>query len=38
VWGRNQPTGLAFSADGRYLAFTDFLDNNVELYRVAVVR
>ena len=35
VWGRNQPTGLAFSSDGRYLAFTDFLDNNVELYRVA---
>jgi DNA-binding beta-propeller fold protein YncE len=35
VWGRNQPTGLAFSPDGRYLAFTDFLDNNVELYRVA---
>lgn len=34
VWGRNQPTGLAFSADGKYLAFTDFLDNNVELYRV----
>lgn len=34
VWGRNQPTGLAFSADGRYLAFTDFLDNNVELYRL----
>lgn len=34
VWGRNQPTGLAFSADGKYLAFTDFLDDNVELYRV----
>ena len=34
VWGRNQPTGLAFSKDGKYLAFTDFLDNNVELYRV----
>jgi YVTN family beta-propeller protein len=36
VWGRNQPTGLAFSPDGKYLAFTDFLDNNLELYRVAV--
>jgi len=34
VWGRNQPTGLAFSADGKYLAFTDFLDNNLELYRI----
>jgi len=34
VWGRNQPTGLAFSPDGKYLAFTDFLDNNVELYRI----
>lgn len=34
VWGRNQPTGLAFSPDGRYLAFTDFLDNNLELYRI----
>ena len=36
VWGRNQPTGLAFSPDGKYLAFTDLLDNNVELYRVKV--
>jgi DNA-binding beta-propeller fold protein YncE len=34
VWGRNQPTGLALSADGRYLAFTDYLDNNLELYRI----
>jgi len=38
VWGRNQPTGLAFSADGKYLAFTDFLDQNVELYRVTAGR
>jgi DNA-binding beta-propeller fold protein YncE len=36
VWGRNQPTGLAFSPDNRYLAFTDFLDNNLELYRLTV--
>ncbi len=36
VWGRNQPTGVAFSPDNRYLAFTDFLDNNLELYRVTV--
>jgi len=35
VWGRNQPTGLAFSSDGKYLAFTDYLDDNLELYRVA---
>jgi DNA-binding beta-propeller fold protein YncE len=34
VWGRNQPTGLALSPDGRYLAFTDFLDDNLELYRI----
>jgi DNA-binding beta-propeller fold protein YncE len=34
TWGRNQPMGLAFSPDGKFLAFTDFLDNNVELYRV----
>jgi Tol biopolymer transport system component len=32
VWGRNQPTGLAVSPDGKYLAFTDFLDANLELY------
>jgi len=32
IWGRNQPTGLAFSPDGKYLAFTDFLDANMELY------
>lgn len=36
VWGRNQPTGLALSADGKFLAFTDYLDNNLELYRIAV--
>jgi len=34
VWGRNQPTGLAFSPDSQYLAFTDTLDNNLELYRL----
>lgn len=36
VWGRNQPTGLAFSPDNKYLAFTDILDNNVELYRLTL--
>jgi len=34
IWGRNQPTGLAFSPDSQYLAFTDTLDNNLELYRL----
>jgi DNA-binding beta-propeller fold protein YncE len=34
VWGRNQPTGLAVSPDGGCLVFTDFLDANLELYRV----
>ena len=32
IWGRNQPTGLAVSPDGKLMAFTDFLDNNLELY------
>lgn len=35
VWGRNQPTGLAVSPDGKYLVFTDFLDANMELYRIS---
>jgi YVTN family beta-propeller protein len=34
VWGRNQPTGLGVSPDGKLLAFTDFLDANLELYRI----
>jgi len=34
VWGRNQPTGLAVSPDGKLLVFTDFLDANIELYRI----
>jgi len=34
VWGRNQPTGLAVSPDGKLLAFTDFLDANLELYLI----
>ena len=37
VWGRNQPTGLAVSPDNNYLIFTDFLDNNLELYRIKTV-
>jgi len=34
VWGRNQPTGLAVSPDGKLLVFTDFLDANLELYAI----
>ncbi len=32
TWGGNQPTGLAVSPDGSFLAFTDFLDHRVEIY------
>jgi len=34
VWGKNQPIGLAGFPDGKLLAFTDFLDMNLELYRI----
>ncbi|MCL2293546.1 MAG: YncE family protein [Spirochaetes bacterium] len=34
VWGRNQPTGLDVSPDGRFLVFTNFLDASLELYRL----
>jgi len=34
IWGRNQPTGLAVSPDGKYMVFTDFLDANLELYEM----
>lgn len=33
IWGRNQPTGLDISPDGKYLVFGDFLDDNIEIYR-----
>jgi DNA-binding beta-propeller fold protein YncE len=32
--GTNQPTGLDVSPDGRLLAFSNFQDNTVELYRI----
>ncbi|MCL2443763.1 MAG: lactonase family protein [Treponema sp.] len=35
IWGRNQPTGLAISPDGNLMVFTDFLDENLELYRLS---
>lgn len=34
VWGRNQPTGLAVSPFSQYVAFSDFLDNSIELYQL----
>ena len=34
IWGRNQPTGLDISPDGELIAFTDFMDNNLELYEL----
>jgi YVTN family beta-propeller protein len=37
IWGRNQPTGLAVSPDGNYMVFTDFLDANLELYKIRQV-
>ena len=35
AWGRNQPTGLAVSPDGRTVAFSNFLDDEVEVYSFA---
>jgi sugar lactone lactonase YvrE len=32
--GRHQPTGLAISPEGTHLVATDFLDDNVTLYRI----
>ncbi|WP_053335629.1 YncE family protein [Salinispira pacifica] len=37
TWGANQPTGLAISPDGRTLAFSDFLDDRIELYDVSAL-
>lgn len=34
IVGGNQPTGLAVSPDGKWLASTDLLDNRVSLYRL----
>jgi DNA-binding beta-propeller fold protein YncE len=36
--GGNQTTGLDVSADGRLLAFSDFLDNRIHLYAVPPYR
>jgi len=32
VWGRNQPTGLSVHPELPVVAFTDFLDQNIEFY------
>jgi DNA-binding beta-propeller fold protein YncE len=34
TWGRNQPTGLDIAPGDRIVAFTDFLDNNIEIYEI----
>ena len=34
IVGGNQTTGLDVSPDGRWLAFTDFLDNKVQVFAV----
>lgn len=34
IEGGNQPTGLDVSPDGSLLAFSNFQDNNVEVYRI----
>jgi YVTN family beta-propeller protein len=34
IWAGNQPTGLAVSADGGTLAFSNFLDDRIELYAI----
>jgi DNA-binding beta-propeller fold protein YncE len=38
IIGGNQTTGLDVSADGRLLAFSDFLDNRIHLYTVPAHR
>jgi DNA-binding beta-propeller fold protein YncE len=35
AWGGNQPTGLAVSPDGRFVCFSDFLDDRLEVYEIA---
>ena len=34
TWGGNQPTGLAVSPFGNLLAFSDFLDHRIEIYKI----
>lgn len=34
IWGRNQPTGLDISPDGKSMVFTNFLNDELEVYRI----
>jgi len=34
IWGRNQPTGLDISPDGKFMVFTNFLNDELELYKI----
>ena len=34
IWGRDQPTGLDVSPDGRTLVFSDFLSSDLEFYSI----
>ena len=34
IVGGNQPTGLEVSPDGKYLAFSDFLDDRIRVYTI----
>jgi 6-phosphogluconolactonase (cycloisomerase 2 family) len=36
--GGNQPTGLALSADGKYLAATDFMDARLTVYKLDSIK
>jgi DNA-binding beta-propeller fold protein YncE len=35
IAGGNQPTGLDVSNNGNYLAFSNFMDDNIELYEIS---
>ncbi len=34
VWGKNQPTGLDLSPTNKFLIYTNFLDHNIEIYKI----
>jgi DNA-binding beta-propeller fold protein YncE len=34
IEGGNQPTGLDVSNDGNYVCFSNFRDNNIEIYYI----
>lgn len=35
IWGRNQPTGLTVSPNTNYIAFSNFLDKSIEIYKTS---